>query len=168
MKQYIYFLIISLSLFSVGCSTASKTLDIKSNQCLIDNNAAPKWVCGLTPDNEGFLYEVGSSKIIKGNVNLARSIAFNNAREALASDIQTYIETSTFDNTIVFSKNNKDSSESSLRKVLKSVSSENLLGTKQEATWITRDHIFILISMSKDLIKRTDPRELKERIRGIK
>ena len=125
-----------------------KTID----ECIVDSETAPNWVCGVIEGlEENYITDVGSAPSLGASNNFVRKSALANARGNLAQQLKTHIVDKASNKEKLSAKSNEkiityDSSQSTQQ-----VSELSMKNSKQLAWWQhpgTKE-IYILVGISK-------------------
>ena len=125
------FLLITILLITVGCSSKQSSSDIETDMKLED---APAWVNqgtnAVSNDNGRLIHGVGSAPVM-GDLSLQKSTADNRARAEIARVMSTFIDSTLAD----YSASNGESFDMSVDKTLKSSTRAALSGAVIIGSW---------------------------------
>ncbi|WP_300731897.1 LPP20 family lipoprotein [uncultured Helicobacter sp.] len=160
---------IAAVLFIAGCANkddalgeGAKKIDKKALQAL-NIQGAPNWVLN---GGQGDMSAVGIADIVNGDLGFARTEALALARDELARQVGTKIQ-STINRAanVSMGASTQDAQVSKTsEQITKQTVSQTLSGSKQTDTWITKDatKLFVLIKLNPELKAKLEANVKKE------
>lgn len=157
------------ALFIAGCGNkddalgeGAKKIDKKALQAL-NIQGAPNWVLN---GGQGDMSAVGIADIVNGDLGFARTEALALARDELARQVGTEIESAiNRAASISMGASAQDAQVSKTsEQITKQTVSQTLSGTKQTDTWMTKDatKLFVLIKLNPELKAKLQANVKKE------
>lgn len=160
---------IAAVLFIAGCANkddalgeGAKKIDKKALQAL-NIQGAPNWVLN---GGQGDMSAVGIADIVNGDLGFARTEALALARDELARQVGTKIQSAiNRAASVSMGASTQDAQVSKTsEQITKQTVSQTLSGTKQTDTWITKDatKLFVLIKLNPELKAKLEANVKKE------
>jgi len=158
MKRVILTAVAALALFS-GCANKSNAPAVSIDECVIDNQKAPIWVCDGGASLKGGLYAVGSAEPTPLGISFQRKEAMADARDALARRISIKVNNmfKQFQATTGIGKD--QTADKATQNVSKQIASQTLNNSKLVGTWISPKGVMFVI------IEVANPKQLKAQVK---
>ena len=146
-----------LGLSIVGCSGNNPQPDEKPlaiTECIIGQEEAPNWSCGIVTGYEDMFTATGTSNISKAGDGFSRKNAMADGRSNLAQQIETLVK----DKIERFARStgigSNETVDTTTTQVSKQVAKVTLKGSKQLAYWQhpVNSDIYVLMGVSKESV----------------
>jgi len=154
-------LISSIIIISSGCSEKKlKINEYEIGECIINNQKAPKWVCGSVNTNNNKIYSVGSASMTDAGFNYTRNLALASARNILALQLKSEIKTKVEKYVNVTGIGDNTTIDKVTTQVSKQIAKVTLKDTKQINLWQGKKELFVLIEMDKNKYEKEIEKEI--------
>lgn len=120
---------------------------IANNNCMVDNEKAPQWVC--EPTFYSLKYNTSVGVVAKGNLpfKIIKKLAVSNARVNLAETLKVKVQSEINMNTSSITHNNKEVVSNETIDSIHTVSKEKISNYTILETWQNKNNFYVLVGI---------------------
>jgi len=142
---------VSLFVFT-GCGNNPQPKTPNFDQCKINGEAAPQWVCDGGASMEGGFFAVGSAPKSPLGINFQRNEAIAQARDELARQMKVKVKNMIKSYMSSTGVGDNQTAERVATQVSKQLTSQVLQGSRLLKTWMGSDGtMYVLVGMNKSI-----------------